>query len=190
MNSSNRKIILIVVGVLVMICACVAVAALIGFRQFNNRIEQAFVTDPTQAAVSAEAITVFDLPEGFSSTSLDLFGIQVLTLTGPQPDETILIMQIPPDSGLSRTEMEAQLSNLQSSQVGNLTFETVETRTYTIRGQEVSVNVREAENVQGVVFRQAVGFFDGRGGPALVMYQARADDWDDGLFEQFLASLK
>jgi hypothetical protein len=63
-------------------------------------------------------------------------------------------------------------------------------RPVTLRGQEVTLIVSEGVNSENVSYRQITAAFEGKSGPALLMFSETVEDWDQAAVDEFLASIR
>jgi hypothetical protein len=66
----------------------------------------------------------------------------------------------------------------------------VESRTVTIRGQEATVVVSEGVNSDNATYLEATTIFQGKGGPALLVYSDSAGRWDQEALDAWLESIQ
>ena len=66
----------------------------------------------------------------------------------------------------------------------------IENRTATMRGQEVNVVTSEGTNSDRVVYRQIMVGFQGKGGPALLVFSDAVENWDQDAVDAFLQSIQ
>ena len=65
----------------------------------------------------------------------------------------------------------------------------IENRPVTLRGQEVTLIVSEGVNSENVSYRQISVAFEGKGGPALLLFSESVEAWDQAAVDEFLASI-
>lgn len=188
--SRTTKIVLGIVGGLVVLCV-VSVAAL--FLVGRWALGQALTTDPTQAASLGHQIATYDLPAGYAEiTGMNVAGVQMVMIGNKQQPGTIIMLAqfttATTDPETMRTQMEQSLEQ-QSNQQG-LTYTTVGQEDVTIKGETVTMTIREATSSTGHVTRQEEGVFTGNKGPAMVMITGSADTWDKDAVNQFLQSIR
>jgi len=64
-----------------------------------------------------------------------------------------------------------------------------ENRTATLRGQEATLIVSEGVNSENISYRQASIAFEGKSGPALILFSESVEAWHQPAFDEFLASI-
>jgi len=93
---------------------------------------------------------------------------------------------------MDRATMQQQMQQSIEQQTNrrNVQFQIVEQRTVTIRDQEVVLTVQEGSDGDGETVRQMFGFFEGRGGPTMLMIMGNADRWDENRANTFIESIR
>lgn len=66
----------------------------------------------------------------------------------------------------------------------------IETRPIVIQGQPTELIISEGINSDGESYRQAMAAFQGKGGPALLVYSASVSTWEQEAVDAFLASIQ
>jgi hypothetical protein len=59
-----------------------------------------------------------------------------------------------------------------------------------IKGEPVTLTVRESTAEDGEPMRQVTGLFQGKGGPAMLLVMGQANAWDQAVLDQFIASIR
>ena len=136
------------------------------------------------------AIAEFDLPAGYTfEVSTSMMGYTVAAYKGQNgPSHLYLIQSEQESDGEELAKMLAQLVPGAGDPDSGLTV--VENRPATIRGQEVTLIVREGINSEGVAYRQVTAAFEGKGGPALLVFSERVDAWDQNAIDELLTSIR
>ncbi len=189
----ESKKLLIGLGIIAVICSCIAGAAYFAFRKFESRLQNAVNGDPTSVARARQDIAEFDIPEGYQPFALNMFNYDMLTLTpvSAQSGMTIMLMQYTGLTAGNSEQMEEQLRRAISQQGGQAgtSMKLVDTYEETIRAQTVTVSVSEGQ-FQGLTMRQWSTVFQGNKGPTIVMVQGITEAWDDQLLDDFIKSIK
>ena len=216
--SQTSKIILIVVGVLVVLCGCAAVASMVFGLIAINRTAQSFegvemapgvveVAPPpaleqvlpevaegnAEVKDAAAKIADFDLPAGYTPEyGMHMMGFDLVGFSSDRGHGHIMMMQFPDDVDMDMESMQEQMR--QFSQMDNrnwnMNMEVIETKTMDVRGQEQTVTISEGTDGDGNTFRQMVTLFEGKSGPALLVMVAQISEWDQAQFEDFIGSLR
>ena len=197
--SKTTKTILIIVGSLLVLCACTS-AVLLGTGAWSiGRLVQ-FAEDntterPQEVSQIASKIAQFDVPEGFNKQ----YGMQIgnwsLVQYMTADEETILfVTQFPAGTSVNVNELMRQIqsnSRNPNSPWYNMDTTLVEQKPVTIHGQDTTLNISEGTTKEGVFYRMANAEFQGNGeGPALFLLVSPADQWDNQLVEDFIASIQ
>ncbi len=204
--SRNGKIILAIVAVVLVLCiGAVAVGALF-FARTSSSISQVVqlaeelpaqeVNTPDSESVGelANSIVDFDLPEGYApEASVNLLGFKVATFSPGDGKSHLYLMQFPPSAEVNREAMEKQL--LQALRSSGQSWDADEMHQVgeivkTIRDEEVTFTISEGTDNEGATFRAVVGVFQGKSGPALLMFAEPVEKWDEARVGALLDSLK
>jgi hypothetical protein len=197
--NKTTKIILIVIGSLLVLCAC-ASAVLLGTGAWSlgklvQFAENNTTENPQKVAQIASEIAAFDIPEGFNKQYGMKFGELSLVQYMTDNERTVIfVTQFPAGTSINVDEMMRQIQ--QNSRRENrawygMTTALVEQKPVTIRGQETTMSISEGTNDQGMLYRMASAEFQGNGkGPAVVMIVGPADEWDIKTFESLIASIQ
>jgi len=191
--SRGLKIALVVLAV-ILFCCCVAGlgATLLGARLFGRAI----ITDPGRAEAIGHEIAEYELPPGYDEMfAMNVVGIKMVAIgpTTPTPESmVIMLMQFPASLEISREEMERQMEQALARQtgLGSAEMRVVGQEQVTIKGEPVTLTIREGAAEDGRRLRQATGLFQGRGGPTMLMVMGEATAWDQPLLDRFIASIR
>ncbi len=194
----NTKTILIVLGSVLVLCACAAMAVfatgLWSFSRFVNFAERSVSESPQVAVRLGSEIADFEVPEGFGSPYSVHFGdVTLIGYKSRSGNSHLLLAQFPQGTSINVDEMLRIIrdgSNDPNSIWYNTETELVERKTVNIRGEECTLNISDGTSSDGVEFRMATAKFEGRGGPSLVMIAGPLDEWDTDMVEHFISSLE
>jgi hypothetical protein len=197
--NKTTKTILIVIGSLLVLCAC-ASAVLLGTGAWSigklvQFAENNTTEDPQKVAQMASEIATYDVPEGFRKQYGMRLGSWSLVQYMTGDENTILfVTQFPAGTSINVDQMMRQIqsnSRNPNSPWYNTDMALVEQKPVTIRGQETTLNISEGTTKEGVFYRMANAEFQGDGeGPALFMIVGPADQWNDQTVEDFIASIQ
>ncbi len=197
--NKNTKIILIVIGSLLVLCACTS-AVLLGTGAWSigklvQFAENNTTENPQDVAKIASEISTYDVPAGFNKQYGMRIGSWSLVQYMTGDEKTILfVTQFPAGTSVNMEEMMRQIrsnSDNPSSPWYNADMALVEQKPVTIRGQETTLNISEGTTKEGIPYRMANAEFQGDGeGPALFLIAGPADQWDSQLVEDFIASIQ
>lgn len=195
----TTKIVLILIGSVLLVCACAAAILFATGLWSVGRIvqwaDQNTTEDPAEVAQVASGIAEFDVPAGFNTQ----YGMKIADFTMVQymtRDEKsiIFVTQFPAETSINVEEMMRQIrdnSRDPNSPWYNTDTALVEQKPVTIHGEETTLSISEGTNDQGVLYRMANAKFQGNGsGPSLFMIIAPADQWDATMVEDFIASIQ
>lgn len=194
----NKKQTIIVIGILVLACCCVAALALAGFNYLGTSIGSTIenADDPESVARIASSIADYDVPAGYEQKAFEMLSIKYVFMT---PDNggapLIMLMQFPPNIARNQDEMQKEMERAMARQSGQVStaMKVVEEKTYTIREQEVRATIMEGETeVEGgtIVTRQMIVVFQGKTGVAALMFLGSKDGWDQEKIDSFVESLR
>jgi hypothetical protein len=136
------------------------------------------------------AIADFDLPAGYTSGFISsMLGYTVEAYKGQNvPSHLYLIQSEKESDGDQLAKMLKQL--IPGSSDPNMRMTVIENVPTTLRGQNVTLIVSEGVNSENSSYRQISAAFDGKGGPALLVYSKSVDAWDQTAVDEFLASIR
>ncbi|GAB4531119.1 MAG: hypothetical protein Kow0063_10000 [Anaerolineae bacterium] len=190
--SRGMKVALILLAI-VLFCCCVAGlgVALLGTRLFGR----AFITNPERVHAVGAQIADFDTPAGyqemFAMNMMDTKIVIIAPASYPTNSMMLILAQFPAGMELSQ-EQKRQLERALARQTGLGNGDMVHTgqEETTIKGEPVTLTVREGVTGQGKQMRQVTASFEGRGGPAILMINGEVDDWDQAMVDEFIASIR
>jgi hypothetical protein len=191
--SRGLKIVLVVVAIALFLC-CVAG---LGITLLGTRlVGQAFITNPDRVQAVGREIADYDVPSGYQQMfAMNMMGIKMVAI-GPAASTSdfmmIMLMQLPAGMGVSRAEMERQIEQALARQtgLGSADMTSVGQEEAVIKGETVTMAVREGTTESGEHLRQISGLFEGRGGPAMLMVVGEVSTWDQAMVDQFMASIR
>lgn len=189
----NRKTVLIIAAIVVVLCLCIAVGSVILVRQLGAFASNTVSENPDTAIESLNNIVDFNAPEGLGqSFHMNLLGVTMVGFNLGSNDLSAMVIQFPASMQISQEQMAQQMQDAMSRQtgVGNLNLKTLGTLDRTIRGQAVTMILSEGSSSSGSAFRQLTGFFTGKNGQAMVSITGPTDSWDQTAVDRFLAALR
>ncbi len=195
----TTKTFLIIIGSVLLVCACGAVLVLAtgawSFGKFVQFADNSTTENPEEIAQIASGIASFGVPEGFTTQYGMKIGAWSLVQYMTRDERSIIfVTQFPAGTSINVDEMMRQISENSrnpNSRWYNTDSKLIEQKPVTIRGEETTLSVSEGTNEQGVLYRLANAKFQGNGeGPALFMLIAPADQWDTQLVDDFMASIQ
>ncbi len=193
----NTKIILaVVVGLLVLCCACSILALVVGPMLLFRAGDSNFVSSEDAPATAAQ-IADFTLPAGFyPSGGMNTFGISFVAYEHNDGVSHLFLFQAPSWAGgnaeAMRRQMEQQMqrsaTTFGNDRLSNL--RSVETVQVTVRDQPATFTVMEGTNSDGMPYRMMSGMFQGRNGLVFLTIARPAASWNQGEIDAFLASIQ
>jgi hypothetical protein len=194
----TTKTILIIVGSIVLLCACATTAlfatGLWSFSRFVSWADESVSESPQVAVRVGSEIADFEIPEGFTSPYSVHFGdVSLVGYESQSGRSHILLAQFPEGTSINVDEMLRQISE-QRGDPHSIWYRTettlIEERPVTIRGQETTLNIAEGISSDGTTYWSATATFQGSSGPALVMVASPIEEWDMEMVEAFVASIE
>lgn len=143
-----------------------------------------------QVLDAASNIADFDVPADFTPQfTASASGYTLAAYKGPSSPGHLFLIQS--DNQADGSELEKMLKELAPGSSSPSTHTTViENRTATVRGQEVNVIISEGMNSENVSYRQLTVGFQGKGGPAMLVFSDSEERWDSGTVDALLASIQ
>ena len=195
----TTKTILIVIGSLLVLCACTS-AVLLGTGAWSiGRLvqfaENNTTENPREVEQIASTIARFEVPEGFNKQyGIKIGGWNLVQYMTGDENTILFVTQFPAGTSINVDELMRQIqrnSHNPNSPWYNVDTTLVEQRPITIHGQETTLNISEGTTKEGVFYRMANAEFQGNGeGPAMFLLVSPADQWDNQLVEDFIASIQ
>ncbi|MFZ5879359.1 MAG: hypothetical protein ACOY0R_08305 [Chloroflexota bacterium] len=191
----NKKL-WIAFGVVAALCLCLGVGGFFALGQLGNKFMESVKTDEEAAQVGAK-IAQYSLPAGYEHLmAMSIMGFDYVIIA-PQGDATngaiIMLAQFDEaymqNSDPQSFQEQMQRSMEQQSGRRGMKMELVETRTMTIRGQQVEVLILEGTDENGTSMRQLITNFNTESGLGMVMIQGLTEEWDQAVVDQFLKSI-
>ncbi len=194
--SRNTRIVVGVVALLVLMCACGAVASVTVLRSAVVAFAQAIKSQPVAVAEAASGIAEFSLPPGYRpEASINVAGYQFVSYSPGDGHSHIMLIQAPPSLKVDRAALENALAQAtQGGDYRNLYDRHARVRAVgqaqvTIRDQPVTLVISEGTNSDGQPYRAVTGVFQGRGGLALVSVEEPVSRWDQAEVDAFISSI-
>ena len=138
----------------------------------------------------ASKIADFNPPEGFTSEfSAEMAGYTLAAYKGTSGPSHLFLIQSEKET--DGDELERMLTQLApGASDPNTRMTVVENRPVTVRGQDVTLVISDGVNHEGNTYRQATVAFQGKGGPALLVFSESTDLWNDATVDALLASIQ
>jgi hypothetical protein len=191
--SRGVRVVLIILAVALFMCCVTGLGlTLLGTRL----IGRAFITNPERVHSIGGQIADYTVPAGYEEMfAMNMMGVKMVALgSGSSTSEfmMIMLMQFPGGMQISRQEMERQIEQALARQMGlgSADMEVVGHEETTIRGESVTLTVREGNTDYGERLRQITGVFPGKSGPTILMIAGEVSAWDEQVVERFIASIE
>jgi hypothetical protein len=193
----NQKL-WIAFGVVIALCLCLGIGGFFALRSVGGKMMESVKTDPAEVEQVGAKIADYTVPDGYTQQmAMSILGYDFVVI-GPQEGSTGVIIMLAQFSqsfaqGADPKQFQEQMQRSFEQQSGQrgLNMKLVETKTMTIRGEEVEVNIFEGTDQNGTSsMRQLMASFPTEGGLGMVMIQGLTDDWDQDLVDSFLASIQ
>lgn len=194
----TTKTILIILGSLLVICAC-TVAAIFGtglwsLTKYNQWAETSTTSDLSEVAKLSQEIAVFTLPDGFGSP----YGIHIGEITSVgfsshSKNTHILLTQFPEGTSINTEELLKQVSKYSmnpDNAWNNANMKVIEEKPVTIRGQESILSISEGTSSDGTNYRSAITTFDSNKGVTMLIIAGPLEEWDRKMVDDFIVSIQ
>jgi hypothetical protein len=147
-------------------------------------------TSDAQVLRTASSIADFTPPAGYTPEfSASLMGYTAASFT-PGNDLSHLYLV----SSADEADAEKLLGMLEDVAPGDRDMKArmtvVETRPVSVRGQKTTLVISEGVNGSGTAYKQAMVSFEGKNGPALLVYSEPAGSWNMDTVEQLIGSIR
>ena len=191
--SRGARAALILTAILLFLC-CVGG---LGLTLLGTRlIGRVFITNPDRVRAVGQQIADYDVPADYEEMlAMNVMGIKMVAIGSTTPSPSfmmIVLMQFPRGLGVTQEEMERQIEQAMARQggLGDADMTIVWQEETTIKGEPVTLTVREGTTGGGEHLRQMSGLFPGKGGPAMVMVIGETAVWDQPAVDLFIASIR
>jgi hypothetical protein len=190
--SRGLRVALVVLAIALFLC-CVAG---LGLTLLGTRlVGRAFITNPERVHSIGGQIADYEVPAGYKEMFAMNMGVKMVALgSGSSTSDfmMIVLMQFPGGMEISQQEMERQIEQALAHQMGfgSADMEVVGHQETTIKGEPVTLTVREGTASYGEQLRQVTGVFPGKSGPTILMIAGEVAAWDDKTVDEFIASIR
>lgn len=137
----------------------------------------------------ASKIADFDPPQGYTAEfSAELAGYTLAAYRGTTDPSHLYLIQS--ENGADGEELSGMLTQMApGSSDPNTRLTVIENRPVVIRGQEATLVISDGTNHEGKYYRQATVAFQGKGGPAMLVFSETVELWDQNAVDAFLESI-
>ncbi len=183
MNNTTRTASLIALSLMALVLATALAAC------SPASMQQA---DQRQVNKIADKIADFDVPGGFSeSFAAHLMDYSMVGYLGDDGHSHIYLFQLEAGKRIDQAELDKLMRQADPQAApARASYRVVGTQPASSMGQDVELAVIDGTNHDGDTFRQVTGSFQGRGGPAMVVFERPLDSWSDAELNTFLASIR
>ncbi len=153
-------------------------------------VDASINTNAEKIISTTAEFTAFDLPAGYSpefTASLEDYTLVSYT-PGDGHSHLYLIQSKKESDGEKLDGMVYQLAPGSYDPQTHMTV--IETRPVLVRGQEEKLVISEGINSEGETYRQGTVAFQGKGGPALLMFSEPVTRWDQEAVDALIASIQ
>ncbi len=147
--------------------------------------------DAIRISRAAAGIIEFEPPAGYEpELSTSLFGYTLVMFAPPDENNCHLYL-IQSEKETDREQLERMMSQMVPGlRDRNSRMTVLETSTITLRGQEETLVISQAANSEGSIYRQAMVSFQGKAGPALLVFSEPASRWSVKTLDRLLGSIQ
>jgi hypothetical protein len=169
------KLLIISAGLMIVLAACGPTPA---------PDENKNVTD------TAAMIADFEVPAGFTpELGAHLLGYSLASYKGAADPSHLYLIQS--ENKTDEAELQKMLEQMAPGASDRTTRTTViENRPVTVRGQEATLVISEGTNHEGLLYRQAMVVFEGKGGPAMLLFIDTVENWDQVAVDALVQSIE
>ena len=147
-------------------------------------------SDSAEVSKATAGIADFDLPAGYGPEFTAQLGGYDLVAYNPGDGHSHLYL-IQSENEADREKLSQTLADLiPGSSDSNTRLTVIENRPVTVRGQAATLVISDGLNSEGASYRQITLAFQGKGGPALLVFSEPTERWDPSAVDALLASLQ
>jgi len=152
-------------------------------------VEATINTEKDKVASAAAEIADFDLPTSYNpEISASLKGYSLVSYNPSDGNSHLYLIQ-----SQNETDGEKLAGILEQMTPGSHDAQTrmtvIESRLLTVRGEEVTLVISEGVTSDGETYRQVTVPFQGKGGPALLVFSEPITRWDQETADALIASI-
>lgn len=172
-----------------------------GMFYIGSKAADMVVQAPEKVIALTKEIVEIEIPEESFSAKMgmnfDMFGVSMKMVayeSSPSGGALMLMEMDVPNSGSPEqqaTEMRNAMRQQQGVNQKQLNVGETETKTFTIRGEEIEFQFADAEDPNSkAAFKQITGVFSGKGGTALLLIQVPKESYDEERTVKIIESIK
>ena len=166
----------------------IATALLVGLSACTPGV--ALNSEAEKISKAASDIADFNLPAGYTSEFTAQLGEYTAVAYNPGDGHSHLYL-IQSEKETDREKLAQILTDLApGTSDPNTRLSVVENRAATVRGQAATIVISDGVNHDGDTYRQITVAFQGKGGPALLVFSEPAERWDQSTVDALIASIQ
>ena len=146
--------------------------------------------DAAQVDAAAGKMADFDLPDGYHTDfAANMMGYSVAAYSNGEGHSHLYLIQS--DNDADGGALESRIGQLHlSAGDQQARMDIVETYPVHVRGEESTAVISEGVNSEGTTYRQAMIAFQGKSGPAMLVYSEPLHRWNQERVDALIASLE
>lgn len=192
----KRSVLLIILAIMaVLMLVCCGVCGLVGYS-FMPTVTKT----PQETIALVEKMFTIEIPDFFEAqpNAIEMnnlaFKMRAAKFLHKESQGQMMLMQMKLNFGDANQQVDFETALQKEDSDQNILIDlinpTTETRTFTIRGEEVPFEFIAGEDGQQVKFRQVKGQFPASEGQGLLQLQLQEEAWDEAAIEAMLKSIK
>jgi hypothetical protein len=180
--SKNTKIALaVVICVMLALCCCTLIGSTL-------LVKESVALDPKEAASVASQISDFEVPAGYRiRNTISVLMTTTAFIADKHEQNAIWLAQVSMGNGVAPDNYLRQ--SVSSGRYKDVTWEVVETKPITIRGEETTLTVYSGTGPNNQKYHAWAAGFNGKGGKAILVILEPEEDWDEDAMQAFVASM-
>jgi len=188
------RIAILIGGLMVLCVAGCLILNSVGRPALRAIRSQFWNTDLAYAAQIAHEMIDYDLPPGYQEQkAMTIQDARVVIIAHRErPDDNMVIELELETINVEEPEYREQIEEMRAREVGDHDYSTqrVSTQDVIIRGQPVTLSIREGQDDRGRPARQVIGSFAGKNGDVVMVIAGVLDTWDQKLVDDFIQSIR
>lgn len=178
----SRKLLILFSVVTVIVCGTTLAVTPALWRQ---------MTDIVHVNTLAHRIADFSLPAGYQTDyAVEVLGYTIAAYKTTSGHGHLAFMQAPPGIIPSGEMIEGYVPNQDRQTTTWRESRLLYSHQRTVRGLPATLTVSERLNGEGVLYRNLNLVFEGREGTVLLVINHPAAEWDERIFDAFIASIQ
>ena len=182
----DRRAWIIIIILIASVCICTMTCGVVylGVRQIANQATLGF--EPAELERVSQEITDFSMPSGYRIlTGTSMLGVANVMIVDLDSENLIWLFQSPSSAPVPADTL---LSGISANE--GITWEVVDVRLVSIRGEQSAVTIYQGFSDQNRLYHAWTGSFQGKGGPAAIVFFGPDDSWDESIPMNFINSMR